>query len=101
MSFDPENRRHAEAMQILYAEPERQRTELIVECILRWKHADQLEQTVRRIVQEEMENRHISSARMISQAPQPLPKDENPLLSDIPDSLLHAMDDLENPSEVL
>ena len=98
VSFDPENRRHAEAMRVLYAEPERQRTEFIVDCILQREQANRLEQTVRRIVRDEI--RHLNLSPSVSESKEPtfLPSEKDAFLSDIPDSLLHAMDDPDGPS---
>ena len=85
-------------MRILYAEPERQRTEFIVDCILQREQADHLEQTIRRIVREEIRRLNLSPSASESKEAAFLPLEKGASLSDIPDSLLHAMDEPDGPS---
>lgn len=93
VSFDLQAARHREAARLLDEQPVGQRTEFIVDCILLYDRSVKLEKIVRTAIQEEL--RHFTDCQVPSDPPAfaaVLQLDEANL-SDVPDSLLHAMDD--------
>ncbi|BAL01446.1 hypothetical protein OBV_42470 [Oscillibacter valericigenes Sjm18-20] len=86
LSFDMDNPRHREAEAIYCSQAARQRTEFVVSSILEASRTEQLEQAVRQIIREELKNLQLTT------------RTENPeagvQLSDLPDSLVNALEDL-------
>lgn len=94
ISFDMEHPRHAEASRILNHQPVGRRTEFIVDCILQHDQTAKLEKAVCAAVREELRNfSHYQAPDRLENAHAVLRPDEAKL-SDVPDSLLHALDDL-------
>lgn len=93
LSLNLQLAQHREAARLLDAQPVRRRTEFVVECILRYGHSVELEETVRTVIQEEL--RHFSGCQELPKqhVPAAVLRPDEAELSDIPDSLLHAMDD--------
>lgn len=85
LSFDMENPRHREAEALVSRQGSRQRTDYVVSCILTASQSDMLEAAVRRAVRDELNSLHLTAV------PQPEPETT---LSDIPDSLINALEDL-------
>lgn len=84
-----DNPRHREAEALFAQQANRQRTEYVVNSILTAHQTESLEQVVRQAIKEELRNT----------APQPqavLPgeTDIDVQLSDLPSSLLHALEEL-------
>ncbi|MCI2160347.1 MAG: plasmid segregation centromere-binding protein ParR [Oscillospiraceae bacterium] len=86
LSFDMDNPRHREAEALYCGQAARQRTEFVVSSILEANRTELLEQTVRQAIREELKNVQLPA------------KTENPEsdihLNDLPDSLVHALEDL-------
>ncbi len=88
LSFDMDDPRHREAEALIANQGSRQRTECVVAAILAMKQTGYMEQTVRRVFREEL-------ARF--QWPSKTPPDETTeavQLTDLPDSLVHAFDEI-------
>lgn len=83
-----ENPRHREALRVLSAQPKRLRTEYVACCIMRVQRGETLEQLIKDAVQKA-----VRSLPVTVTAPR---ENGNPqaALSDLPDSLIHAMDDV-------
>jgi hypothetical protein len=81
-----DNPRHREAEALYCGQAARQRTEFVVSSILEANRTELLEQTVRQAIREELKNVQLPA------------KTENPEsdihLNDLPDSLVHALEDL-------
>jgi hypothetical protein len=89
LSFDRNNQRHQEAEALFVSQPARQRTEYIVTSILARNQAVCLEQTVRQAIREELK-----AVRLSEQEKQTEQKGNGNSLSELPDSLLHALEEL-------
>lgn len=85
LSFDMDDPRHYEAEALVSRQALRQRTDFVVSSILMANQAESVEQTVRRVIRDELRTLRLS------QPPQPEPEIQ---LSDLPDSLLSALEDL-------
>lgn len=77
--------RHREAEALVSRQGSRQRTDFVVSSILMANQAESLEQTVRRVIRDEL--------RILRLSPPPQLESEVQL-SDLPDSLINALDDL-------
>lgn len=77
--------RHREAEALVSSQGIRQRTDFVVSSILMANQAESMEQTVRRVIRDEL--------RMLRLSPptQSVPEVQ---LSDLPDSLINALEDL-------
>jgi len=77
--------RHREAEALVSRQGSRQRTDFVVSSILMANQAESMEQTVRRVIRDEL--------RMLRLSPlsQSVPEVQ---LSDLPDSLINALEDL-------
>lgn len=80
------NPRHREAEALYAKQAARQRTDFVVSSILMANQSELLEQAVRQTIRYELKN-----LRLVSQNAQP---DMNAQLSDLPDSLIHALEEL-------
>ena len=89
LSFDMDNPRHREAEALFARQASRQRTEYVVNSILTAHQAEHLEQAVRQAVREELRNLRISP-----QSTQLEETDMDVQLSDLPGSLIHALEEL-------
>ncbi len=89
LSFDLDNPRHREAEALFTSQGSRLRTEFTVTCILMADQKERLEQTVRQAVRDELRN--------IKQQPLnrlPEETDNDVQLSDLPGSLINALEEL-------
>ncbi|MPM00237.1 hypothetical protein DesLBE_3960 [Desulfitobacterium sp. LBE] len=80
---------HREAEALLAGQASRRRTEFVVTCILAASQKEGLEQTIRQAVRDEL--RHIKlplSNRLTEET------DRDVQLSDLPGSLIHALEEL-------
>lgn len=82
-----DNPRHRKAEALIASQGGRQRTGYVVECILAARQSVDLDQLVRRAVRDELQCLSHPVRRQQEQ-------DGNVQLSDLPDTLIHAMDDL-------
>ena len=85
-----ENSRHREAASILNAQPQLLRSEYVVNCILAEKQSKELDSTIRQAIREELQGASIQSCSQKDESA----SDSESLLSDLPDSLIHAMDEM-------
>lgn len=81
--------RHREAEALIANQGNRQRTECVVAGILAAKQAGHVEQIVRQAVREELKS-------LQYQLPKTLPEEkvDGTQLADLPDSLIHALDEI-------
>ena len=84
LSFDMDDPRHREAEALIAGQVSRQRTEYVVASVLASKQAELLEWLVRQAVRDELKSLRLSE-------PQTEPEVE---LSELPDSLLNALEEL-------
>lgn len=84
-----DNPRHREAAALFAQQASRQRTEYVVNSILTAYQAEYLGQAVRQAVRDELRNHRISL-----QNKQPEETDMCVQLSDLPGSLIHALEEL-------
>ena len=84
-----DNPRHREAETLFTRQVSRQRTEYVVNSILTANQAEHLEQVVRQAVREGLRNLGLSP-----QNTQPKETDTSVQLSDLPGSLIHALEEL-------
>jgi hypothetical protein len=89
LSFDMDNPRHREAEALFAQQANRQRTEYVVNSILTAHQTERLEQIVRQAVRDELQN-----VKLPQQTTLPEVKDTDVQLSDLPGSLIHAMEEL-------
>ena len=89
LSFDLDNPRHREAEALFARQASRQRTEYVVNSILKAHQAEILEQIVRQAIRDELRN-----AAPQLQATLPEETDADVQLSDLPGSLIHALEEL-------
>jgi len=81
--------RHREAEALVANQGSRQRTEYVVASMLAAKQADRMEKMVRQAVRDELKNLRLP--------PQEMPREETDdkvQLADLPDSLIHALDEM-------
>jgi len=89
LSFDMDDPRHREAEALFAGQASRQRTEYVVTSILTANQTECLEQAVRQTIREELKQISLQSNYM-----QPEEVEAGVQLTDLPGSLLHALDDL-------
>jgi hypothetical protein len=89
LSFDMDNHRHREAEGLFARQASRQRTEYVVNCILTAYQSEILEQIVRQAVRDELQN-----VKLQQQTTLPEETDTSVQLSDLPGSLIHALEEL-------
>lgn len=89
LSFDMDDPRHREAEALLSNQGSRQRTECVVAGILAAKQAGHMERIIRQAVREELKD-------LQYQPPETLPEETagGTQLADLPDSLIHALDEI-------
>jgi len=84
-----DNPRHREAEALFARQASRQRTEYVVNSILTAFQSEILEQIVRQAVRDELQN-----VKLPQQTTLPEETDTNVQLSDLPGSLIHALEEL-------
>lgn len=84
-----ENPRHLEALRMLNDQPKRLRTEYVACCILRIQQMETMEQIINATLQNALHALSITTA-----SPQLNSDQQSAVISDLPDTLIHAMDDL-------
>lgn len=88
LSFDMDDPRHREAESLLADQGSRQRTECVVSGLLAAKQADHIDRIVRQTVREELKNLQCPPSPLLAHV-----ADETQL-TDLPDSLVHALDEI-------
>jgi hypothetical protein len=85
------NPRHVEAIKLFSAQPDKARSEFIIDCILKFKQEDRLEAVIRQTISESLTGitLHVSAS---SKTPSILQPTEN--ISDLPNELVASMDDI-------
>jgi hypothetical protein len=91
LTFDLNNPRHVEALRLFSAQPDKIRSEFVIDCILKTQQEDHMEEVIRQTIINVLEgfSLHVSDT---SKTPSKLQSTEN--ISDIPQALLFAMDDI-------
>jgi hypothetical protein len=89
LSFDMDNPRHRDAEALFAQQASRQRTEYVVNSILTAHQSEILEQIVRKAVRDELQN-----IKLPQQTTLPEEMDTSVQLSDLPGSLIHALEEL-------
>lgn len=84
-----DNPRHREAEALFAQQASRQRTEYVVNSILTAHQSEILEQIVRKAVRDELQN-----VKLQQQTTLPEETDASVQLSDLPGSLIHALEEL-------
>ncbi|SHF40313.1 hypothetical protein SAMN02745133_02547 [Desulforamulus putei DSM 12395] len=84
-----DNPRHRGAEALLARQASRQRTEYVVNSILTAHQTESLEKVVRQVVRDELRN-----AALQLQTKLPGETDDGVRLSDLPGSLIHALEEL-------
>jgi len=91
LTFDMNNARHVKALKLFSAQPDKGRSEFVIDCILKTQQENRLEETIRQTILETL-SRLSLSASSNPVAPSELHSTNN--LSELPESLLYAMDDI-------
>jgi hypothetical protein len=89
LSFDLDNPRHREAEALFARQASRQRTEYVVNSILTAHQTESLEQLVRQAIRDELRNDAPQLQATLSEE-----TNTDVQLSDLPGSLLHALEEL-------
>jgi len=89
LSFDLDNPRHREAEALFARQASRQRTEYVVNSILPAPQTESLEQLVRQAIRDELRNDAPQLQATLSEE-----TNTDVQLSDLPGSLLHALEEL-------
>jgi hypothetical protein len=91
LTFDMNNPRHVEALKLFSAQPDKMRSEFIIDCILNAQQEDRLENAIRQTVSNALAgiSLHVSD---ISDSPPKIQPTEN--ISDLPDELVASMNDI-------
>ena len=84
-----DNPRHRDAEALFAQQASRQRTEYVVNSILTAHQSEILEQIVRKAVRDELQN-----VKLQQQTTLPEETDASVQLSDLPGSLIHALEEL-------
>ena len=90
MTFDMSNPRHVEALRILSGQPDKGRSEFIINCILRTEEESSLESMIRQAISEELKGAHFTRR-------EPLPKQEaapTNSVSELPGALLSMLEEI-------
>jgi len=91
LTFDMQNPRHREAFTLFSEQPNKLRSEYVVNCILKAKEENRLEETIRRVIEATLKNAAFSIVD--SQGAEASLQATNDI-SDLPDALLSSLDDI-------
>ena len=91
LTFDMNNPRHTEALKLVSAQPDKMRSEFVIDCILKVQQEEHLEKVIRQTIVEALAG-HTLPASVDSSAPAELQSTEN--ISDLPEDLVFAMEDI-------
>ena len=89
LSFDMDDPRHREAEALLTDQGSRQRTEYVVSGLLAAKQADHIDRIIRQAVREELKDLQCPPSGLLSGKAA-----GETQLTDLPDSLVHALDEI-------
>jgi hypothetical protein len=91
LTFDMNNPRHVEALKLFSAQPDKMRSEFVIDCILKVQQEDRIEEVIRQTVSKALADisLHVSDTSDTSPKMQPT---EN--ISDLPDELVVSMNDI-------
>jgi hypothetical protein len=88
LTFDMNNPRHVEALRAFSAQPDKVRSEFIIDCILKAQQEDHVEEVIRQTILKAL----VGIPLLVSDTPTKLQSTENK--SDLPEALVSAMDDV-------
>lgn len=88
LTFDMNNPRHAEALSILSAQPDRLKSEYVISCILEAQQSEWLEGMIRQTI-----GNVLKELKFTTEDASPA-KQATDDISDLPDALLSMMDDI-------
>jgi len=91
LTFDMQNPRHREAFTLFSEQPNKLRSEYVVNCILKAKEENRLEETIRRVIEATLKNAAFSIVD--SQGAEASLQATNDI-SDLPDALLSSLEDI-------
>ena len=85
------NPRHVEALRLFSAQPDKMRSEFVIDCILKTQQEDRMEEVIRQTILKALAgiSLHVPDT---SDTPSKLQSTEN--ISDLPDELIASMDDI-------
>lgn len=89
LSFDMSDPRHREAEALFAKQAVRQRSEYVVTSILASHQTDCMEQVIRKVIRDELQNILLPSKTEPAQE-----TNTDVQLTDLPDSLIHALEEL-------
>ena len=90
MTFDMSNPRHVEALRLFSAQPDKGRSEFVINCILQAEQGNRLEAVIRQSVSETLAGIRFAER-------EPLPEKEVALtddISDLPGALLSIIEEI-------
>ena len=91
LTFDMNNPRHTEALKIVSEQPDKKRSEFVIDCILKVQQEEHLEKVIRQTIIEALSGLTFPASDN-SNAPSELQSTEN--ISDLPEELVFAMEDI-------
>jgi hypothetical protein len=91
LTFDMNNPRHAEALKLFSAQPDKMRSKFIVDCILKSQQEDRIEEVIRKTLLKALAEITLHITDFSETASQPKSTED---LNDLPDVLVGAMDQL-------
>jgi len=90
LTFDMNNPRHVEALKMFSAQPDKTRSEFVIDCILKAQQEDHVKEMIRHTIIEALAGVTLQVSAS-SKAPSKLQPTEN--ISDLPEALIDSMDD--------
>ncbi len=91
LTFDMQNPRHIEAFELFSAQPNKLRSEYVVNCILELQDENRLEKTIQRVIGEALKDVSISVPNPKNTA---IKLQTTKSVSDLPDVLLSSLDEM-------
>lgn len=91
LTFDMNNQRHVEALKLFSEQPDKRRSEFIIDCILKAQQESRLEEVIRQTISEALAAISLSGF-VNSETPTKLQSTDN--ISELPEALICAMDDI-------
>jgi hypothetical protein len=91
LTFDMNNPRHMEALRLFSAQPDKMRSEFVIDCILKAQKEDHMDEVIRQTILEALAgiSLHVPDA---SETPSKLQSTES--ITDLPETLVDSMDDI-------
>ncbi len=91
LTFDMNNPRHVEALKLFSAQPDKGRSEFVIDCILKAQQESRLEEVIRQTISKALEGISLSGL-VKSETPPQLQSTDS--ISDLPEALICALDDI-------